>query len=56
MPDRRHPDPAVLASDVLDRRNFLARVGAAAGFAGLGLGTSSALAATERAPRRSPWK
>jgi hypothetical protein len=28
MPDRRHPDPAVLASDVLDRRDFLARVGA----------------------------
>ena len=54
MPDRRHPDPAVLASDVLDRRDFLARVGAAAGFAGLGLGTSPALAATEKGSSTIP--
>ena len=46
MTDRRHPDPAVLASDVLDRRGFLTRVGAAAGLAGLGLGAASAQAAT----------
>ncbi len=36
----------MLASDVLDRRGFLARVGAAAGLAGLGLGAVSARAAT----------
>jgi hypothetical protein len=46
MTDRRHPNPAVLASDVLDRRGFLTRVGAAAGLAGLGLGATSARAAT----------
>jgi predicted amidohydrolase len=46
MPERRRPDPAVLASDVLDRRDFLTRVGAAAGLAGLGLGAAPASAAT----------
>jgi predicted amidohydrolase len=49
MPVLRHPDPAALASDVLDRRDFLARVGAAAGLAGLGLASGPARAAAEKA-------
>jgi predicted amidohydrolase len=45
----RHPDPATLASDVLDRRDFLTRVSAAAGLAGLGLAAGASSAATEKA-------
>jgi predicted amidohydrolase len=45
----RHPDPATLASDVLDRRDFLTRVSAAAGLAGLGLTAGASSAATEKA-------
>ena len=48
MPVRQHPDPVELASDVLDRRSFLARASAAAGLAGLGLASAPAQAATEQ--------
>ncbi|NJD33184.1 MAG: hypothetical protein FIB04_15000 [Gammaproteobacteria bacterium] len=47
MPARRHPDPATLAADVFDRRDFLTRVSAVAGLAGLGLAARGAAAATE---------
>ena len=46
----RHPDPASLAADALDRRSFLARVGAAAGLAGLGLAPSAASGAMGKGP------
>jgi predicted amidohydrolase len=50
VPDRRHPDPAELASDALDRRDFLTKVGAVAGLAGLGIAGAPARAATEKGP------
>ena len=56
LPERRHPDPAMLASDVLDRRDFLTRVGAAAGLAGLGLEPLPRRRRRGKAPRRSQWR
>lgn len=52
MSKSRHPDPERLQSDTLDRRGFLARVGAVLGAAGLGAGLAPAetLATTGKGP------